>query len=237
MLTVRGEATRTVPPDVAILSGAIVSKERSRAEAMAVAAAAQGRLTDELARLGAVPLTVDTERSPLTWSAFSTSTYVETEYSSKTKRTEATGRIVCTIRVRLTVRELGRLKEIGSVLAHHEMFDLHQVAWYVDDDNPGWSAVRRDAIWAAVRKAQDYAGAVGASLVALEQVADTGLLEESPRSGPELAARAAEPMAFAGSAATRPPDEPDAPSLDPVPQQLWAMVEARFRSSPATLTS
>jgi hypothetical protein len=30
-------------------------------------------------------------------------------------------------------------------------------------------------------------------------------------------------------------EEPDAPSLDPVPQEVWAMVEARCRTSPAAL--
>jgi len=233
VLTVRGEATRRVAPDVAVVTGSIVVNESSRAEAMAGAAAAQGRLTDELSRLGAVPRTVETEDSPLTWSAFSTSTQAETRYNPGTQRWEETGRVIATVRLRLAARDLSRLKDLSAALAHHEKLDIHHISWLVDDENPGWSAVRRDAIQAAVRRAHDYAAALGARLVAVEQVADTGLLEE----GHPDRSRGPEPMALAARAAPGPIDDaPDeAPSLDPVPQEVWAVVEARFRSSPATL--
>lgn len=232
-MTVRGEATRRVAPDVAVLTGSIVCTEGSKAEAMAAAAGAQERLTGELSRLGAVPLTLHTEREALTWSAYSTSTQPETRYNTRTQRHEETGRVIATVRVTVAARDLGRLKELSSALAHHEAFHLHYVSWEVDEENPGWSAVRRDAIHAAVRRAHDYAGALGTSLVAVEQVADTGLLEDRPRS--DMVAGSA-PMALASRAAG-PEDGGEAPSLDPVPQEVWAMVEARFRTSPATLES
>lgn len=48
--------------------------------------------------------------------------------------------------------------------------------WSVDDDNPDWALVRADAISAALFKGQDYASALGGSVVAVEHVADAGLL-------------------------------------------------------------
>jgi uncharacterized protein YggE len=232
VLTVRGEATRRVAPDAGVLTGSIVCIESSVAAAMAAAAAAQGRLTDDLAGLGGVPLTLETERSPLTWSAFSMSTQAESKYDARTNRQEETGRFIATVRLRVTARDLSRLKDLSSVLARHDALEIQRVYWEVDDENPGWSVVRRDAIHAAVRRAHDYAGALGASLVRVEQVADIGLLEE----GAPTRSRGAEPMALASLAAPGRQDEADAPTLDPVPQELWAVIEARFRTSPARLT-
>lgn len=231
VLTVRGEATRRVPPDVAVLTGSLGSIERSKAEATAVVAAAQERLTEELSRLGGVPLTLETEREPLTWSAYTTSTQPETKYNPKTQRHEETGRVIATIRMMVSARDLSRLKELSAALAHDEAFHLHYVSWQVDEENPGWSEVRQDAIHAAVRRAHDYAHALGASLVTVEQVADTGLLEDRPRS--DMVAASA-PLALSGRTAG-PEEDTEAPSLDPVPQEVWAMVEARFRTSAATL--
>ncbi|MBO0708555.1 MAG: SIMPL domain-containing protein [Candidatus Dormibacteraeota bacterium] len=231
VLTVRGEATRRVAPDVAVLTGSLGSVERSKAEATAAVAAAQERLTAELSRLGGVPLTLESEREALTWSAYTTSTQLETRYNPKTQRHEETGRVIATVRVMISARDLGRLKELSAALAHHETFHLHYVAWQVDEENPGWSEVRQDAIHAAVRRAHDYAHALGASLVTVEQVADTGLLEDRPRS--DMVAGSA-PLALASRTAG-PEEDAEAPSLDPVPQEVFAMVEARFRTSPATL--
>lgn len=233
MLTVRGEATRRVAPDVALLTGSIVATEGSKAEALATTAAAQEGLTDDLSRLGAVPLTLETEKEPLTWSAYSATTQMETRYNPRTQRHEETGRVIATVRVAVSVRDMSRLRALSSALAHHESFHLHHVAWQVDDDNPGWSEVRRDAIQAAVRRARDYAAALGTSLATVEQVADTGLLEDRPR--PDQFAGSA-PVALASRAAHGPEDGTDAPSLDPVPQEVWAVIEARFRTSAATLT-
>jgi uncharacterized protein YggE len=230
VLTVRGEATLRVAPDVAMLTGSVVSTKKSTADAMAAAAAAQGRLTDDLSRLGAVPLTLDTERSALTWSAYSASSQPETKYNTQSHVHEETGRVITTVRVALAVRDLSRLRDLASVLARHESFRLHYVSWNVDEENPGWSAVRREAIQAAVRRARDYAEALGTSLATVEQVADAGLLEEAthPSSRNEL-------MAFASAAAPARTESPDAPSLDPVPQEISAVVEARFRTAPITL--
>lgn len=215
-----------------MLTGSIRSIERSKAEAAAAVAAAQERLTAELSRLGGVALTLETEREALTWSAYSTSTQPETRYNPRTQRHEETGRVIATVRFTVAARDLSRLRELSSALAHHEAFQLHYVSWQVDEENPGWSEVRQDAIHAAVRRAHDYARALGASLVAVEQVADTGLLEDRPRS--DMVAASA-PLALA-SRSPEPQDEAQAPSLDPVPQEVWAMVEARFRTSPAALT-
>lgn len=123
------------------------------------------------------------------------------------------------------------LQALGAVLARLEAFNLNGVSWYVDDDNPAWPSVRTAAMEAALRKARDYASALGGSLVSVEHVADVGLLAgsgEGPRVFREMAGRAA--------SARGPVDGVEAPSLDPVPQEITAVVEARCRATSSTLT-
>ena len=114
------------------------------------------------------------------------------------------------------------------MFARQEGFYVDGVSWHVDDDNPAWAAVRAAAIEAAIRKGRDYAGALGSALTGIEHIADTGLLGGT---GP---ARTRLPCRFedAGPAGG---DDLDAPSLDPVPQELTAAIEARFTASPVPM--
>jgi uncharacterized protein YggE len=54
------------------------------------------------------------------------------------------------------------------VLAAQPGLDVHGVTWHVDWDNPAWPQVRAAAIGAAIRKARDYAAALGATLRQVE---------------------------------------------------------------------
>ena len=99
-----------------------------------------------------------------------------------------------------------------------------------DWDNPAWPGVRAAAVQAAIAKGRDYAAALGVSLRGVEQIADAGLLGGNTQPG------------FTGHramarAASRGGEEPDAPSLDPVPQELAAIVEARFTADGVSLTA
>lgn len=89
--------------------------------------------------------------------------------------------------------------------------------------------VRAAAIQAAIRKGSDYATALGGSLRTVEHVADAGLL-----GGDGAQHRVASPMARAAAAAG---GEPDAPSLDPVPQELVAIIEARLTAGGVSLAA
>jgi uncharacterized protein YggE len=107
---------------------------------------------------------------------------------------------------------------------------VHHVDWQVDWDNPAWQDVRAAAIQAAIRKASDYVAALGGALRTVDHVADAGLLGGD---GGQYRFTAS-PMARAAAAAG---GEPDAPSLDPVPQELVAIIEARFTAGDVSLAS
>ena len=230
LLSVRGEARRTVPPDCAMVAVTIECSRRSRPEAVQAAAAELDGLTADLAARGGVALDSGTGRHPLTWSAQSATTQVERAYDDQTGRRQPTGQVTAAVAVVITVRAFGLLDALGTLLAAHEPVSVHNVAWQVDWDNPAWQDVRAAAIQAAIAKARDYATALGGSLRSVEHVADAGLLGGDggqQRFTASLMARAA---AAAGG-------EPDAPSLDPVPQELAAIIEARFTAGDVSLAA
>lgn len=231
VLSVRGEAQQSVAPDAVVLAGGISVWADSKPDALTTAASALDRLTAELSELGGSALAVSSERSALTWSAFSATTHAERDHDKSTGRHELTGRVLATVGVGVAVRDFALLDGLGRIFARHEGFNVRQVTWLVDDDNPGWSRARNEAIQAALRKGRDYAAALGVSLVRVEQVADTGLLGgsgDSPRLPQKFSAFAAAGVSY-GS------EDVDTPSLDPVPQDLSAVIEARFRTTPAAL--
>jgi uncharacterized protein len=219
LVSVRGEARTTVPPDSGELSGAIEVVADTRAAALGAAAAALAGLTGDLAALGGVPLDAQAGRAALTWSARSAAT--GPEYTDKLSGERApTGRVRTAVAVLVAVRDIGLMDSVGGRLAASDPFRLHQVTWQVDWDNPAWARVRADAIRAAVSKARDYAATLGGTLARIEHIADPGLLS---------AAEGTRWMSSGGYAAraARVP-EGDWPDLDPVPQELTVQIEARF---------
>ena len=227
-LSVRGEAHQMVAPDAAEIAGRLMVGEPAKVDAVRAVAGALDELTGNLATLGGFPLTLDTTRAALTWSAYSVATQPEREHNPRTGRAEPTGRVLASVNVSVVARDFELLDRLGSVFARQRGFYVDGVSWHVDDDNPAWPTVRAAAIEAAVRKGRDYAGALGSSLTGIEHIADTGLLGGSGPAAPAFRA-ASMAMAFAGG------DDLDAPSLDPVPQELTAVIEARFTASPVPM--
>ena len=90
-------------------------------------------------------------------------------------------------------------------------------------------AVRDFGLLAAIRKGRDYAAALGGSLRSVEHIADVGLLG----GGEATQYRSAGGRRAMSASGGR---EPDTPSLDPVPQELTATIEARFIATGVSLT-
>jgi uncharacterized protein YggE len=226
LVSVRGEARVTVAADYAVMNGVLRVTQDTKPEAVAGAAAGLSRLTDDLGALGGVPLTADSRRPPLTWSAFSATTEAEHEHDEQKGRSRPTGRVSASVAVSLVVRSFDLLDRLGSVLAGHEAFSIYHVAWGVDPENPSWREVRAAAIRAAIDKGRDYAAALGGSLNRVEHVADVGLLGND-------AALFTRASALSGPAGM--PGMPETPSLDPVPQELIATIDARLVANVAEL--
>jgi len=230
LLSVRAEARQLVPPDYAVLDGLIEHTAGSKVEAVRPVTGSLDRLTADLAALGAVPFDEGAGRRPLTWSAHSSATREELYHDKETMRMERSGRVTATVALRVTVRDLDALDDLSGVLAAHPGLNVHGVTWHVDWDNPAWPQVRAAAIGAAIRKARDYATALGATVRQVEHIADAGLLGGDTAPYHPVHAMAA--RAYSGSG-----DQPGTPALTPVPQELIATIEARFRTTDVSLPS
>jgi uncharacterized protein len=227
LLSVRAEARRLVAPDYAVVDGLIEHTARSKVEAVRSATGSLDRLTADLAAMGAVPFDEGAGRRPLTWSAYSSATRDELYHDSETRRMERSGLVIATVALRVTVRDLDRLDDLSGVLTAQPGLNVHGVTWHVDWDNPAWPQVRAAAISAAIGKARDYAAALGARLQGVEHIADAGLLGSDSAAHNTVYSRA-----YAASGGG---DQPGTPALTPVPQELTATIEARFRATGVSL--
>ncbi len=230
LVSVRASARREIEPDAVQLTGVLRTTGESKAAALSEAAAKLNNLAADFTALGGVRRTVSTASNPLTWLARSSGTETEQGQDSETSRWGPTGRFAAHVALTVTVRDFDLLDGLGAALAQHETVNLHQVAWLVNEDNPQWPLVRADAIHAAIRQARDYATALGGSLTSIEHLSDVGLLGGTGGETYQNAGRRA-----AMSAAGQPAGRSDVPSLDPVPQQITAIIEARFSTTGVTL--
>jgi len=230
LLSVRAEARRFVAPDYAVLDGLFEHTAGSKVEAAGSVTASLDRLTADLAALGAVPFDEAAGRRPLTWSAYSSTTREESYHDKETGRLERSGQVTATVALQVTVRDLDTLGDLSGVLAAHPSLNVHGVTWHVDWDNPAWPQVRAAAIGAAIHKARDYAAALGAALRQVEHIADTGLLDgdTAPHQPGHITKALAARAGFG---------RPETPALNPVPQELIATIEARFRTTELSLPS
>jgi len=226
LLSVRAESRQLVAPDYAVVDGLIEHTARSKAEAVQSVTASLDHLTAGLAALGAVPFDAGAGRHPLTWSAYSSATQEELRHDKETGQMERTGQVTATVSLRFTVRDLDLLDDLAGVVAAQPDLNVHGVTWHVDWDNPAWPQVRAAAIGAAMGKARDYAAALGAAVRHVEHIADAGLL-----GGDTTSYQAGYSAAFR---ATR-GGQSGTPALTPVPQELVATIDARFRTTDVSL--
>ncbi|MEU8759111.1 SIMPL domain-containing protein [Streptomyces sp. NPDC048659] len=118
------------------------------------------------------------------------------------------------------------LGELTTRLADLEWTRVDGPWWALRPDSPAYAEARRRAVGEAVRRAREYAEALGSSLVALLELSDTGLGQGG---GPVPMGGAR--MAFAAEAV----DAPAPLELEPQRQTVTAEVAARFTMAPPAL--
>ena len=202
-LQVRGTATEDVDPDRVTVHCSAIARASVAAEAREAAATtaeAMRSALDGVAGLRSLRLSRVSVGEITRWDE-STQTTVNNGWQAIVSgQAEADADSAATIAVALI--------DAGAQVGHLE--------WSLDPDNPAQRRVRRAAVDDARRAASDFAEAVGQPLGELITLADSGLLDASPRMMSTMA------MSDGGEQAK------SAVAIDPEPVTVTATVEASF---------
>ena len=215
MIAVRGEVILEVEPEIARLEVSILARDTERARAMQLLAdrAATG---DKI--LASFPDTIDRiDTSGLR---------VSPQLSNANAPSRVAGYLGL-VRQTVAVTGFDRIGELMAELAAQEHTEVGGPWWELRPDSPVYQRARVAAAGDAVRRARDYAGALGTDLVGLVELADARLLSDGAAQGehvPRFTARLPQRARVAA------PEEFTF-DLAPVKQTVRATVEARFRIS------
>ncbi|MFH8449874.1 SIMPL domain-containing protein [Streptomyces fungicidicus] len=214
-LTVRGEAHLEAAPDLARIAVTLTARGRDRRSTL-----------DDLTRRNAAAL-------ELLKSCGDAVEHLETGALTVTPELSAHGRGE---RVRAhhgavhLTAELGdftALGELATRLADLELTRVDGPWWTLRPGSPAHREARQQAVHDALRRAREYAEALGTELAALIELGDTGAMPEQPE--PFARTRS---MAFAAATEDAGPAPLD---LEPRRQRIHAEVTARFTLRPPRL--
>ncbi|MEV1331883.1 SIMPL domain-containing protein [Micromonospora costi] len=206
VVTVRGEAYREVPPELARFTVTVTARDRDR----------ETTLTRLAERAAAVRVLLDGS-GPAVDRRETGDLRVRPETRRSTERVVAWHGAVTTT---VTVTDFTAVGELMLRLADQDQVEVAGPWWSLRPDSPAYREARHAAITDALARAREYAEALGARVTALLELADTG--SERP-----MMAR----MAYAGGPEGGAPEL----DLDPQPQPVHAAVQARFAISEPVL--
>lgn len=209
VVVVRGEAYREVAPELARFTVTATARDRDRETTLA-------RLAERAATVrvlldAAEPAVARREADQLR-------VWPETKRSSE--------RVVAyhgSVSTTVTVTDFTTLGELMLRLADQDQVEVAGPWWSLRPDSPAYREARHAAVADALARAREYAEALGAQVIGLLELADTG-----PGGAQPMMARA---VLKGGPSGEGPPEL----ELDPVPQPVPASVEARFRISEPVL--
>lgn len=214
-ISVRGEATLEAEPELARIGITVTARGTGRATVL-----------DDLTRRNTAALTLIKEYGDAV-EKLETGTLVITPEIAKGRgervRTHH-GRVHLTA----TLGDFTALGELTTRLADLELTGVGGPWWSLRPDSPAHRTARIEAVHDAVRRAREYAHALGGTLVAMLELADEG-------AQPATAYRH---RAYGSVAIAAPPPGGQAPALDlePERQTVHAQVIAHFTMTPPNLT-
>ncbi len=219
LLAVRGRATLEVEPELATVAVVVTARDKHRDPVM--------RGLDERSRAVAAlvePLGAAVDR-------FETDAVrVNPQFASGKPREKVAG-YEGSVRATVVLADFAPLGELVAALAAVELATVMGPWWSLRPDSAVHRQVRVAAVHDALTRAREYAGALGAQVTELVELADDDLLSEA---SPVPMAPAPAMQTFRGAEAA-----PETITFDVVParQVVGASVEARFRMSAPDLTT
>ncbi|MDJ0384310.1 SIMPL domain-containing protein [Streptomyces sp. G-G2] len=217
-VAVRGEARIEVDPEIARIGISVNARGTDRRSALEDLTRRNNAVLDLVKSYGEAVEKLETGAFSIT---------PELARQGRGERVRAYhGRVLITAEL----ADFTALGELTTRLADLELTSVDGPWWALRPESPAHGQARRQAVLEAVKRAREYAEALGARLAALVELADLGAEDAGPRlmAAPAGAMRS---MAFGGA-----PDGP-APALDLEPQRqtVYAQVNARFTMTPPQL--
>ncbi|MBB5933566.1 SIMPL domain-containing protein [Streptomyces zagrosensis] len=207
-VAVRGEANLQVDPEIARIGIAVSARGTDRRGAIDHLTRRNNHVLDLVKTYGEAVEKLET-------GAFSITPQL-TDKGRHERIRAYHGRVYLTA----TLADFSALGELTTRLADLELTSVDGPWWGLRPDSPAHREARQQAVREAVKRAREYAEALGAQLSAIVELADIGA-ENAPLPAPGMHRAAA--AGYGGSAES-------APALDLEPQQqtVYAHVNARF---------
>lgn len=215
-VTVRGEATLDVEPELCRVFVTTSARGPDRHNAL-----------EDLTRRNRLVLDLVKEY-PEAVEALETGALVITPELREHGRGERVRAYVGQVRTQAVLTDFTVLGELTTRLAVLDLTRIDGLVWSLRPDSPAHREARRRAVNAAVRRAREYAEALGARLAALLELADEGLDTHIARREHNLAR-------VAYGAAETPQDTAQSLDLEPLRQTVQAQVTAHFTITPPDL--
>ncbi|MGW2473431.1 SIMPL domain-containing protein [Streptomyces sp. NPDC001665] len=219
-LAVRGEARLEVDPEIARLSITVTARGKDRRAALEDLTRRNTTVLELARTYGDAVEKIETG---------ALSIHPELVQRGRDEKIRAYhGRVYITA----VLNDFTALGEFVTRVGDLDMTHVNGPWWALRPTSPAHGEARRQAVREAVQRAREYAGALGAELAALVELADIGAENAAPvayaRTGGYGGAM---PAAPAGAGAPPPPPV----DLEPQRQTVYAQVNARFTMTPPKL--
>jgi uncharacterized protein YggE len=208
VISVRGEASLEVEPEIAVVWVSVQARAADRHRAVELLARRNGAVSSTIKGFGEAVEKLESQ--PVN---------VQPVFKDGRAKERISG-YLARAGFTVTVRDFAVLGEFVTGLADAELVSVTGPDWRLRRDSPVYRAARLAAAQDATRRAGEYAEAFGGRITGLVEAADTGLLAPQPRNVAFAAARA---MSRSGAA-----DEGPAFDFEPAKQAVTAQVEARY---------
>jgi uncharacterized protein YggE len=217
LLSVRGDATLEVPPEIVQLTITVTARDPKRERTLELLSKRSNESVELLKGYGDGVERVETSGLAV---------YPELRSFGRREQVKT---YRGTVRIDVTVVDFTILGDLVARAADGEMTTMAGPWWRLRHDSQVHRRVRQDAARDAIARAREYAEAVGGHLTGLVELADVGL--STDRRPPTMFAG---PMPAPAPAMGRSAEayEPPPIDLEPQVQVVHASVEARFTMSP-----
>jgi uncharacterized protein YggE len=206
VISVRGEASLEVEPEIAVVWVTVVARDANRRRAVELLAGRAGKAGDTIKGFGEAIEKLESQ-PVVVQPVFKDGKGIKQVYGYSARGGFA-----------VTVGDFAVLGELVARLAGADLVTVAGPDWRLRPGSPVYRAARLAAAQDATQRAGEYAEAFGGRLTGLVEAADTGLLTAQPQRA-VFASRALS----AGGAGEGPTFD-----FEPVMQTVTAQVEARY---------